>query len=163
MSEIEHTIDQDAHITLREVTAKNVNAVFRLSVKEHQKQLVTSNAVSIAQVHFRPEAWFRAIYADETPIGFVMLYDSHLGAQPPQHDYYEVWRFMIDAQYQDKGFGRRAIELVIAHVKTRPNAKFLFLGHRRDPGNAGAFYQKFGFEYTGNEEEGGDVEMRLVL
>jgi len=163
MSEIEHAVDQDARITLREVTAENVNAILSLSVKEHQKQLVASNAVSIAQAHFRPEAWFRAIYADDTAVGFVMLYDSHLGTQPPPHDYYEVWRFMIDARYQGKGFGRRAMELVIAHVKTRPNAKFLFLGHRREPGNAGGFYQKFGFEYTGNEEEGEDVEMRLVL
>lgn len=56
-----------------------------------------------------------------------------------------------------------AMELVIAHVKTRPNATLLYLGHPRKPGNAGGFYQKLGFEYTGNEEEGGDVEMRLVL
>jgi diamine N-acetyltransferase len=72
--------------------------------------------VSIAQAYFRPKAWFRAIYADETPVGFVMLYDSHLGAQLPQRDYYEVWLFMIDARYQSKGFGRRAMELVIAYV-----------------------------------------------
>lgn len=86
MSDIEPTVNQDARITLREVTAETVNAILRLSVKEHQKQLVASNAVSIAQAHFRPEAWFRAIYADETPVGFVMLYDSHLNTQPP-----EVW------------------------------------------------------------------------
>jgi hypothetical protein len=48
-----------------------------------------ATTVSIAQVHFRPEAWFRAICADDTPVGFVMLYDSHLGVQPPQNDYYE--------------------------------------------------------------------------
>src|SRR5262245_63745439 len=134
MSEIEHAVDQDARITLREVTAENVNAILSLSVKEHQKQLVASNAVSIAQAHFRPEAWFRAIYADDTPVGFVMLYDAHLGTHPPQNDYYEVWRFIIDARYQDRGFGWRAMELVIAHVKMRPNAKVLYLGHRRDPG-----------------------------
>jgi len=163
MRNIEPTVGQDARITLREVTAENVNAILQLSVHAHQKQLVASNAVSIAQAHFRPEAWFRAIYADDTPVGFVMLYDAPLGAHSPQHDYYEVWRFMIDARYQGRGFGRRAMALVIAHVKMRPNAKVLYLGHRRDPGNAGGFYQKLGFEYTGNAEEGGDVEMRLVL
>ena len=99
MSESEPTVEQNARITLREVTAETVNEILNLSVKEHQQQLVASNAVSIAQAHFRPEAWFRAIYADDTPVGFVMLYDSHLGPQPPQHDIYEVWRFMIDARY----------------------------------------------------------------
>jgi len=163
MSDLEPTVNQDARITLREITAENVNALLTLSAKEHQKQLVASHAISIAQPHFRPEAWFRAIYADDTPVGFVMLYDAHLGEHPPQNEYYEVWRFMIDARYQGRGFGRRAMELVIAHVKTRPNAKALFLGHRREPGYAGGFYQKLGFEYTGNAEEGGDVEMRLVF
>jgi diamine N-acetyltransferase len=134
-----------------------------LSLKGHQQQLVASNAISIAQAHFRPEAWFRTIYADDIPVGFVMLYDAHLGVHPPQHEYYGVWRFMIDARYQGRGYGRRAMELVIAHVKTRPNAKVLFLGHRREPGYAGGFYQKLGFEYTGNAEEGGDVEMSFVL
>jgi diamine N-acetyltransferase len=67
MSDLEPTVSQDARITLREVTAEDVNAILRLSVKEHQKQLVASNAVSIAQAHFRPEAWFRAIYADDIP------------------------------------------------------------------------------------------------
>ena len=127
MSDIEPTLGQDARITLCEGTVENVNVILRLSVKEQQKQLVASHAVSIAQAHFRPEAWLRAIYADEIPVGLVMLYDSHLGAQLPQRDYYEVWRFMIDARYQSKGFGRRAMELGIAHVKTRPNARFLFL------------------------------------
>jgi hypothetical protein len=26
--------------------------------------------------YFEPKAWFRAIYADETPVGFVMLFDD---------------------------------------------------------------------------------------
>jgi hypothetical protein len=55
------------------------------------------------------------------------------------------------------------MELVIAHVKTRPNAKQLHLGHLRLPGNAGGFYRRLGFTYTGREEEGGDVEMCLEL
>ena len=163
MHDVQHTVGPEAQVTLREVTADNVNAILKLTVKEHQKPLIASNAESIAQAHFRPEAWFRAIYADDTPVGFVMLYDAYLGAPPPQPTPYEVWRFMIDAQYQGRGFGRRALELVIAHVRTRPHATELWLGHRPVPGNAGGFYQKLGFTYTGKVEEGGDVEMRLVL
>src|SRR6266508_2329162 len=68
MSDLEPTVNQDARITLREITAENVNALLTLSAKEHQKQLVASHAISIAQPHFRPEAWFRAIYADDTPV-----------------------------------------------------------------------------------------------
>jgi diamine N-acetyltransferase len=101
---VEPTVDPNARITLREVTAETVSTICRLAVAEHQQQLVASNAVSIAQAYFQPKAWVRAIYADETPVGFVMLYDSSLGPQSPPEDYYEVWRFMIDARYQGKGF-----------------------------------------------------------
>ena len=49
--------------------------ILDLNVGENQTEFVTPNSVSIAQAHFEPEhAWFRAIYADETPVGFVMMY-----------------------------------------------------------------------------------------
>jgi diamine N-acetyltransferase len=163
MNNPEPAARRHAVVSLREVTADNVDAILRLAVHEHQQPLVATNSVSLAQAIFRPEAWFRAIYADATPVGFVMLYDSHLAEQPPLQARYEVWRFMIDARYQGLGIGRRAMELVIAHVKSRPDASALYLGHRQEPGNAGGFYQKLGFEYTGNAEPGGDVEMSLML
>ena len=37
---------------------------------------MANNAVSLAQAHFTPEAWYRAIYAGETPVGFMMLDDD---------------------------------------------------------------------------------------
>ena len=33
-------------------------------------------AFSIAEAHFSPLAWFRAVYAGDTPVGFVMLSDD---------------------------------------------------------------------------------------
>ena len=35
-----------------------------------------TRARSIAQAHFEEKAWYRAIYADERPVGFIMLYDD---------------------------------------------------------------------------------------
>jgi diamine N-acetyltransferase len=150
-------------VTLREVTAENVNSILALAVKDTQTRLVATNAKSIAQAHFSSEAWFRAIYLDDTPVGFVMLYDPYLSGQTPKSEYYELWRFMIAGEYQGKGIGRRAMELVVAHVRTRPNAKTLLLTHVQEPDNAGPFYLKMGFEYTGCDQTNGELEMRLVL
>ena len=68
----------DAQVSLREVTAETVTQVCRLSgtLKPPKSNFVASNAVSIAQAHFSETAWFRAVYADETPVGFVMLDDK---------------------------------------------------------------------------------------
>ena len=146
----------EATVSLREITKETVNPILNLRVTAEQEQFVASNAVSIAQAHFSADAWFRAIYADETPVGFLMLSD-----QPDKGEYF-LWRFMVDAQHQGKGYGRRALELLIDHVKTRPNAKELFLSHVPGPGSPEGFYHQLGFEHTG-EQAGEELVMKLTL
>lgn len=145
-------------ITLREITKDNLDQVLDLKVAIAQENFVASNAKSIAQAHFYPEvAWFRAIYADETPVGFVMLEDD-----PPNESYF-LWRLMIDSQYQNRGFGRRALELVIEYVKTRPNAAAIMTSCVPGEGSPGAFYEKMGFTYTGDKDESGELMMQCTL
>ena len=146
----------EATVSLREVTQETVNSILNLRVTKEQEQFVASNAVSIAEAHFSEDAWFRAIYADETPIGFLMLSD-----QPDKGEYF-LWRFMVDVQHQGKGYGSRALELLIDHVKTRPNAKELFLSHVPGTGSPEGFYRRLGFEHTG-EQAGDELVMKLTL
>ena len=97
----------ESNVTLHEVSEENLSLIFKLRVSEEQEQFVASNTMSIAQAYFaRERAWFRAIYADETPVGFLMLDDD------PFKSEYFLWRLMIDAQYQGMGFGRQAMELL---------------------------------------------------
>lgn len=143
-------------ITLREVTAETVRTICNLSVRDDQRKFVAPNAISIAQAYFYDKAWFRAIYADETPVGFVMLDE-----QPDKPEYY-IWRFMIDKRYQRLGFGRRAIELLIEYVKTRPHAAELLTSVEQAEGGPQEFYEKLGFVLTA-EYEDGEAMMRLSL
>ena len=146
----------ERRITLREIDADSVRAVCALSVREDQKGFVAPNAVSIAEAHFSDHAWFRAVVADETPVGFVMLEDK-----PEKREYF-LWRFMIDARYQGLGFGRRALQLVIDHVRARPNATELVTSVVQAEGGPQGFYEGLGFELTGAYEEG-EALMRLRL
>lgn len=139
----------DLEVTLREITKENWRDIVRLKVAPHQEQFVTSNAASIAEAHFNPEvAWFRAIYALDVPVGFLMLEDNAV-----QQEYF-LWRFMIDEQYQGRGYGRKALELFFAHVKTRPGAYAVETSCVPAKGGPGPFYEKMGFVYTGKEEDG---------
>lgn len=139
----------DREITLREITKETFRDILRLKVAPHQEQFVASNAASIAEAYFARElAWFRAVYAGEVPIGFLMLEDDVVQQQ------YFLWRFMIDQQYQRRGYGRRALELLFAHVKTRPGANVIYTSCVPTAGGPGPFYEKMGFVYTGEEEEG---------
>ena len=146
----------DSSVTLREITEETLGAILGLQVGEHQRKFVADNARSLAQAHFSPYAWFKAIYADETPVGFVMLWDD-----PDKPEYY-LWRLMIDARYQGNGFGRRAIELLIQHARTRPNASELSTSVVQADGGPQGFYERLGFELTGDYEEG-EAVMRLAL
>ncbi len=160
-------LDKHAVISLREITAQTVRIISLLDVAPGQDGLVAPNAFSIAQAHFHPEAWIRAIYADEIPVGFVMLEDwSQVESAEPQLyfgvPYVSLWRFMIDARYQKFGFGAQALNLLIAHSKTRPGAKTMLLSFVPAEKNPEAFYQRFGFVRTGEEDEG-ELIMALKL
>lgn len=151
------SVREDAVISLREIDKETGYAVLRLKVADHQAQFVAPNAYSLAEAYLEPNAWPRAIYADETPVGFLMLLD-----EPEQQSYY-LWRYMIDARYQGRGFGRQALALLIEHVKTRPGATHLRLSYVPDiEGNPEPFYRKLGFQPTG-EIDGGEVVMALAL
>lgn len=146
-----------ATVSLREVTRENLRDVLKLEVAEAQNKFVAANTVSIAQAHFYPErAWFRAIYADETAVGFLMLSDE------PRKPEYFLWRLMIGTDYQGLGFGAQAIKLLVAYVKTRPQATELFTSYVPGEGSPGAFYHKQGFVDTGEVEDGENVS-RLPL
>ena len=156
MDEKTQDVGPDAVVSLREITAETVWAICQLKVAPAQEQFVASNAFSIAQAHFSPIAWFRAIYADETPVGFMMLADN------PEAPEYFLWRLMIADGHQRKGFGERAIALLVDYVRTRPGATELQVSYHPGEGSPRDFYLKQGFEETGRIEEG-EVVLRLPL
>ena len=69
---------------------------------------------------------------------------------------YFLWRLMIDHRFQKKGFGRKAIELLIEYVRTRPDADYLYCSYSEgEHGPEGFYLEKMGFEKTG--------ELRMIL
>ena len=139
-------------VDLREVTKDTVSSVCKLDAGDGGKQ-VAPNSVSIAQAHFSPEAWFRAIHAGDELVGFVMLYDHTLAEAPEEREFF-LWRLMIDRRHQGKGYGHLAVERLVAHVRTRPAAERLLVSHVKDAERLARFYQSLGFRYTGKEDEG---------
>jgi diamine N-acetyltransferase len=85
-----------------------------------------------------------------------MLHDD-----PAKPEYY-LWRFMIDQRYQRLGFGRRAMEILIEHVKKRPGATELLTSCVQDDGGPQPFYESLGFVFTGAFDDG-EAVLRLRL
>jgi len=158
----EQVASSSAVISLREVTAETVRTVCKLSdtLSEAQKHMVAPNAVSIAEAHFSEHAWFRAIYADDTPVGFVMLY-SGPDDDDPSREVHFLWRFMIAGPYQSKGYGRRGLQIVIDDLKAK-GANELFTSCGVGEASPEGFYRSLGFERDGNMY-GDEVGLRLSL
>ncbi len=136
-------------VELREITAETVRTICGLDVAEEQRGYVAPVAVSIAQAHFEPRATFRAIYAGDEPVGFILWRDD----DKPDTAY--LWRFMIDRRHQGKGYGRDALELAFAMLKARGIAR-LNTSVVRGPHSPLGFYLSIGFieanEVTGSGE-----------
>jgi diamine N-acetyltransferase len=147
-------------VSLRQITAETFPAVVGLSVAPEQQDFVATNVYSLAEALFTPEAWYRAIYADETPVGFLMLYDESLRDDPPPEPAAMLWRFMVDQRFQGRGIGRAALEQLIAHVRAKGTSSTLLTSYSPGPGGPEPFYRRFGFRYTGMME---DHEVVLAL
>ncbi len=145
-----HFNNDDSEVILKEINGYTVYGVVNLyeTLSEPQKFYVAPNANSLAEAHFTDRAWYRAIYAGRALVGFVML---SIDTEKP---HYSVWRFMVGEPYQGRGYGRKAIEAVIDHVRTLPNATELELSYGLGPGSPEGFYKKLGFEPTGKVEWG---------
>ena len=145
------SVAEGAVVELRPVTEDNVRAVCRLAVAPAQSGFVAPNAVSLAQALFSKEAWYRAIYADDQPVGFAML---SLETEPPT---YYLWRLMVADGYQRKGYGRAAMGLLIDHVRTLPGAEALLTSWVPAEGGPEPFYRGLGFVPTGEVDDGEHV------
>jgi diamine N-acetyltransferase len=156
------TIDRYSPVTLREVTSQTVREICRLSdtLSDAQKKMVAPNAVSIAEAYFCKEAWFRAIYAGDAPVGFIMLYIGPDEDNPEKMEYF-LWRFMIAGPYQGMGFGKKALQIVIDDLKSQ-GAKELGTSCGEGEGSPEGFYLNLGFVRTG-DKVGDEVVLELKL
>ena len=88
-------------IELRKITLENRRAIFNLEVSEDQRRFVASNLSSVASCYVLAtnggHPFPFAIYADEQPVGFVMLTYGNTGYELPSivDDSYCILRLMI--------------------------------------------------------------------
>ena len=144
-------------VTLREIDQENLDAVLALQVAPGQERYVSTTAVSLAQAQeSRETAWPFAVYADETPVGFLMF-----GFYEKKH-YYTLWKFLIDRKFQNKGYGRQALKLGIEWMKEKFSITELYTGCILGNETAKHLYLSLGFQETGVVEDGME-ELRVKV
>jgi diamine N-acetyltransferase len=140
-----------ASVTLREITQANRSLVEALRVTPEQEAFVDGVTRSLDEAAATPMSrpWFRAVYADEDPVGFVMVADDTPPGDPAIPWRYYLWRMLVDHRHQGHGYGRAALDLVAEHLRTRPGADALMTSIVPGAGSPLGFYLTYGFEPTG--------------
>ena len=144
--------------SVRPVDAANHEAVMNLQVLASQERLVAPAVRSLAQAAYNPAGRALALYYGETVVGMLLLYDMRQDGDKPAEQLY-VWRLMVDAAHQGRGIGWLAMQWVVDEAR-RLGMKSVGLSHVDLPGAAGGFYERLGFRYTGEVDEG---ERKMVL
>jgi diamine N-acetyltransferase len=158
-----------ATVSLREITPENRAAVEALVVDQAQSEYVAGVAESLAEAAELPDArpWYRAVYAGDTPVGFVLISDGITVDNPEYLGPYFLWRLLVDRQHQGRGFGAAALAGVVDHLRTsRPDARVLLTSvsnEGRGSASPLGFYLRQGFRSTGRIHQGELVlELDLV-
>ncbi len=146
--------------SVRPVDAGNFEAVLKLQVAAGQRQFVAPVERSLAQAAYEPAGRALAMFDGEEVVGMMLLYDARLNKEKPAEQLY-VWRLLVDARHQKRGYGRLAMAWVVQEAKAW-GVQQVGLSHVDGLGHAGAFYQKLGFTYTG-EIDDGEQKMTLSL
>ena len=143
-------------ITFRQVTRENFAAVTELTVAPGQAEFVASNLYSLAEAYVEPTWTALAIYAGDQLVGFAMFgRDDETGR-------WWIMRYMIDADYQGRGYGTAALPGLIDLIVERHGCSELFLGYEPSNEVASRLYARMGFAPTG-EMTGGEIVARLDL
>jgi len=144
-------------ITLRDIDKTNWLTCINLRPGEEQRHFIASNLFSLAEAKIYPDCVPMGIYYDETMVGFLMVTpDREIPGS------YWIDRFMVDREYQGKGYGTAAMREVIHRLESQLGITQLLLSVVPENTAAEEFYTRLGFEKTNRIVEDEQV-MRLVL
>jgi diamine N-acetyltransferase len=149
-------------VSLQSIDDANRKTIEALRVSPLQERFVASVAESLVEAIEDPggRAIYWAVYADEIPVGFVMISDEVDGpGYIPQY----LWRLLIDERYQRRGYGTAALDLVAEYFRRRPGVAVMWTSCGEGEGGPLRFYERYGFEQTGDRVFDNEILLRLSL
>jgi diamine N-acetyltransferase len=149
-------------VSLRSITESNREAIEALEVSPEQQEFVSDAAASMREAAGEPDgrALYWAIYADETPVGFVMISDD-VGS--PDYFPQYLWKLFIDQRYQGQGYGTATLDLVVEYFRRRPEVEVMRTSAGQGKGSPIGFYEHYGFNRTGDIVFDDEVLLQLKL
>lgn len=141
------------NIRLVDITTNNWKEICSLNPGKEGWNFVASNSFSITQSFYEKGWIIKGIAKDKLLIGFTMYgFSEEMTA-------YEICRFMIDERYQGKGYGKRALQIIIDEMLRSYGCEKIYLSTMPNNLRGKHIYEKAGFVPTGETcGEGDNIE-----
>lgn len=151
-------------LELRPPTRHTIRQLWKLEVSDDQRDFVAPNLVTLAQAPYEGGAYPFGIWNGPEPIGFLTVIDMRQireleDGDDPNSAF--LWRLMISAPYQGKGYGRFAVGLCFDWARGMCLPRMVTSAVE---GNTAALklYESAGFARTGRVMDG-EIEMARRL
>lgn len=146
-------------LKLIDVNEENWLEIRRLSVSEAQRGFLDSAVGILARGYVYRHNRARVIGIDHqgTLIGVAMIKD--LDEEPACYD---LQQFMIDRHYQGKGYGTKALQLILSKLEAERKYDSVEVCVKKDDAAALRVYEKVGFVDTGYVDEEAPDSMNLT-
>lgn len=137
-----------AAVTVERVTSGDYQEVLSLHLHDDQISYVASNEESLEDAEEDPDCVPLIIRAAGEPVGFAMYtLDEDDGN-------YWIFRLMIDARFQGRGYGRAALIQIVKLISEIPQCPCVLLGVYPENEKARQLYEHVGFRLTGDVSDG---------
>ncbi len=147
----------------REIEFGNLSALLKLKVMPSQEKFVAPNSVTVAQYHYEPSAWMRSLWFDDQVVGMVSMINPAIESpsfeEGDRTDGAYLWRLMIGSDFQGKGYGRAAMDIVMEQTRRWGYSK-LYTSLVPGEGTPQPFYEAIGMTLTGRVL---DKELELLM
>jgi diamine N-acetyltransferase len=154
-------------LACRPVLRDHVLPLIELTVRPDQADLVSNNAKTLAQAAYETGSYVWGLWDGDTLVGLMAMihpgeypWDDRASFEPDaDRDAAYLWRLMIGAEFQGKGYGGAALTQAIAQARAWGCPRLT--AHVADePHSNMGFYARYGFRNTGKIE---DDEVVIVL
>ena len=136
-------------VIMRPITAANWQECINLRVAADQTGFVPGNLYSIAEAQFYPDACSQAIYSEAGQmVGYALW-----GRDDETHQW-KIFRIMVDAAHQGRGYGRAAMHQLIDAIRQRAGAQPILICYKADNAVAQSLYASLGFVEQSIDERG---------
>ena len=137
-------------ISLVKIDESNIVKAKKLEVFENQKSFLDSAAgiIKRAEIYKNLNSHLFGIANEETLVGLALVKDFE-----EEPFAYDLQQFMIDKNFQGRGYGTKALKLILEYLKKEGRFESVEICVKKEDFSAIKLYEKVGFKNSGYIDE----------